>query len=153
MSLHHWRISRNTHPSGIVVLMPSSSELMTITISIISHGVFRCAGIPSSRTIIMGMEMEMVNWFHYFRLGTCYRIHLEVTRSVSWYYSHRIPTITITMAIITITITITIELVSQFVCISPEMEHMQESLCSLRFASKVNSCQIGTARRNVNVTM
>ncbi|KAJ1735325.1 kinesin-like nuclear fusion protein [Coemansia biformis] len=34
-----------------------------------------------------------------------------------------------------------------FVCVSPSAASAQESLCSLQFATKVNSCQIGTARR------
>ncbi|KAJ2215446.1 kinesin-like nuclear fusion protein [Coemansia sp. RSA 487] len=34
-----------------------------------------------------------------------------------------------------------------FVCINPSPSSAQESLCSLQFATKVNSCQIGTARR------
>ncbi|KAJ1680011.1 kinesin-like nuclear fusion protein [Spiromyces aspiralis] len=34
-----------------------------------------------------------------------------------------------------------------FVCISPSPTSAQESLCSLRFATKVNSCHIGTAKR------
>ncbi|KAJ2558926.1 kinesin-like nuclear fusion protein [Coemansia sp. RSA 1933] len=34
-----------------------------------------------------------------------------------------------------------------FVCINPSPASTQESLCSLQFATKVNSCQIGTARR------
>lgn len=38
-----------------------------------------------------------------------------------------------------------------FVNISPLQSHVQESLCSLRFAAKVNNCQIGTARRNVKM--
>ncbi|KAJ1918189.1 kinesin-like nuclear fusion protein [Mycoemilia scoparia] len=37
-----------------------------------------------------------------------------------------------------------------FVCISPSPSSAQESLCSLRFATKVNSCQIGTAKRQSN---
>ncbi|KAJ1657844.1 kinesin-like nuclear fusion protein [Dispira simplex] len=36
-----------------------------------------------------------------------------------------------------------------FVNISPLTTNFQETLCSLRFATKVNSCQIGTARRNI----
>eukprot|EP00824_Muranothrix_gubernata_P016118 TRINITY_DN3353_c0_g1_i1.p1 TRINITY_DN3353_c0_g1~~TRINITY_DN3353_c0_g1_i1.p1 ORF type:complete len:481 (+),score=113.46 TRINITY_DN3353_c0_g1_i1:25-1443(+) len=35
-----------------------------------------------------------------------------------------------------------------FVNINPSSEALNESICSLRFASKVNSCEIGTARRN-----
>ncbi|KAJ1849881.1 kinesin-like nuclear fusion protein [Coemansia sp. RSA 2708] len=34
-----------------------------------------------------------------------------------------------------------------FVCVNPNPTSTQESLCSLQFATKVNSCQIGTARR------
>ncbi|KAJ2694346.1 kinesin-like nuclear fusion protein [Coemansia sp. RSA 1285] len=34
-----------------------------------------------------------------------------------------------------------------FVCVNPSPASTQESLCSLQFATKVNSCQIGTARR------
>ncbi|KAJ2720443.1 kinesin-like nuclear fusion protein [Coemansia sp. Benny D115] len=34
-----------------------------------------------------------------------------------------------------------------FVCVNPSPSSTQESLCSLQFATKVNSCQIGTARR------
>ncbi|KAJ2909093.1 kinesin-like nuclear fusion protein [Coemansia aciculifera] len=34
-----------------------------------------------------------------------------------------------------------------FVCVNPSPGSTQESLCSLQFATKVNSCQIGTARR------
>lgn len=36
-----------------------------------------------------------------------------------------------------------------FVNISPTSNYAAESLCSLRFASKVNACEIGVARRNV----
>eukprot|EP00775_Hariotina_reticulata_P007822 gene7822-8019_t len=36
-----------------------------------------------------------------------------------------------------------------FVNISPTTEFAPESLCSLRFAAKVNACEIGVARRNV----
>lgn len=35
-----------------------------------------------------------------------------------------------------------------FVNVSPARGNFQETLCSLRFATKVNSCQIGTARRS-----
>lgn len=35
-----------------------------------------------------------------------------------------------------------------FVNVSPARTNFQETLCSLRFATKVNSCQIGTARKN-----
>jgi len=35
-----------------------------------------------------------------------------------------------------------------FLNIAPEASAAQESLCSLRFAAKVNACEIGTARRN-----
>ncbi|KAJ1895768.1 kinesin-like nuclear fusion protein, partial [Kickxella alabastrina] len=34
-----------------------------------------------------------------------------------------------------------------FVCVNPSPASAQESLCSLQFATKVNSCQIGTAKR------
>jgi kinesin family protein C1 len=34
-----------------------------------------------------------------------------------------------------------------FVNVSPARGNFQETLCSLRFATKVNACQIGTARR------
>lgn len=34
-----------------------------------------------------------------------------------------------------------------FVNVSPAKHNFQETLCSLRFATKVNACQIGTARR------
>lgn len=39
-----------------------------------------------------------------------------------------------------------------FVNVSPSRDFAQESLCSLRFAAKVNSCEIGVARRNVKST-
>lgn len=38
-----------------------------------------------------------------------------------------------------------------FVNISHASESFNESLCSLRFAAKVNSCQVGTARRSANI--
>lgn len=34
-----------------------------------------------------------------------------------------------------------------FVNLSPDVEHVKETLCSLRFAAKVNSCEIGPARK------
>ena len=33
--------------------------------------------------------------------------------------------------------------------VSPVTDSAHESLCSLRFAAKVNACEIGTAKRNV----
>lgn len=36
-----------------------------------------------------------------------------------------------------------------FVNIAPTVDAANESLCSLRFAAKVNATEIGTARRNV----
>jgi kinesin family protein C1 len=36
-----------------------------------------------------------------------------------------------------------------FVNIAPTADFAPESLCSLRFAAKVNACEIGVARRNV----
>lgn len=36
-----------------------------------------------------------------------------------------------------------------FVNVSPSVGAVQETLCSLRFATKVNACHIGTARRVV----
>lgn len=35
-----------------------------------------------------------------------------------------------------------------FLNIAPEPAAAPESLCSLRFAAKVNACEIGTARRS-----
>eukprot|EP00941_MAST-03F_sp_MAST-3F-sp1_P006464 g6464.t1 len=32
------------------------------------------------------------------------------------------------------------------VCLSPELQHLNESLCSLRFAKKVNACQVGRTK-------
>jgi kinesin family protein C1 len=36
-----------------------------------------------------------------------------------------------------------------FLNLAPEPEHLQESLCTLRFGAKANSAEIGTARKNV----
>lgn len=36
-----------------------------------------------------------------------------------------------------------------FVNVAPTLDAVNESLCSLRFAAKVNACEVGTARRNV----
>ena len=36
-----------------------------------------------------------------------------------------------------------------FVNIAPVPEAVNESVCSLRFAAKVNACVVGTAKRNV----
>lgn len=36
-----------------------------------------------------------------------------------------------------------------FVNVAPSADAAAESLCSLRFAAKVNACNIGTARTNV----
>lgn len=38
-----------------------------------------------------------------------------------------------------------------FVNVAPTLESAQESLCSLRFAAKVNACEIGQAKRQVQV--
>eukprot|EP00669_Euglena_mutabilis_P003164 TRINITY_DN14103_c0_g1_i1.p1 TRINITY_DN14103_c0_g1~~TRINITY_DN14103_c0_g1_i1.p1 ORF type:complete len:396 (+),score=100.22 TRINITY_DN14103_c0_g1_i1:29-1189(+) len=38
-----------------------------------------------------------------------------------------------------------------FVNVSPAIDHAGETLCSLRFAAKANSCEIGSARRNASV--
>ena len=40
-----------------------------------------------------------------------------------------------------------------FVNVAPGLEHQAESLSSLRFAAKVNSCEIGTARRAAGQAM
>jgi len=37
-----------------------------------------------------------------------------------------------------------------FVNLCPEKDRIDESLCSLRFAAKVNDCQIGIAKRTTN---
>ena len=39
-----------------------------------------------------------------------------------------------------------------FVNINPVPDHLKESLCSLRFAAKVNACEIGIARRRVKTS-
>ena len=42
-----------------------------------------------------------------------------------------------------------------FVNVNPEAESLQESLCSLRFAAKVNACQTaarGGAKKHVSLT-
>ena len=39
-----------------------------------------------------------------------------------------------------------------FVNLCPEKDKIDESLCSLRFAAKVNQCQIGIAKRTVNIS-
>ncbi|KAG0740622.1 hypothetical protein G6F57_005832 [Rhizopus arrhizus] len=36
-----------------------------------------------------------------------------------------------------------------FVNVSPLVEHFNETLCSLRFATKVNSCHVGTAKKSI----
>ncbi|KAL8551082.1 hypothetical protein ACS0TY_000239 [Phlomoides rotata] len=38
-----------------------------------------------------------------------------------------------------------------FVNISPESTFMGESLCSLRFAAHINTCEIGVPRRQTNI--
>ncbi|MCO5571610.1 hypothetical protein L7F22_025356 [Adiantum nelumboides] len=40
-----------------------------------------------------------------------------------------------------------------FVNISPEAKSVSESLCSLRFAAKVNACEIGVPRRNTQIRL
>eukprot|EP01004_Peranema_trichophorum_P009828 NODE_857_length_2296_cov_45.049701_g731_i0.p1 GENE.NODE_857_length_2296_cov_45.049701_g731_i0~~NODE_857_length_2296_cov_45.049701_g731_i0.p1 ORF type:complete len:730 (-),score=148.81 NODE_857_length_2296_cov_45.049701_g731_i0:107-2017(-) len=39
--------------------------------------------------------------------------------------------------------------VLMFVNVSPIAGHVNESICSLRFASKVNSCEVGPSRKNI----
>jgi kinesin family protein C1 len=38
-----------------------------------------------------------------------------------------------------------------FVNVAPSRDFAPETLCSLRFAAKVNACEIGQAKRNVKV--
>ena len=38
-----------------------------------------------------------------------------------------------------------------FVNVAPSKDFAHETLCSLRFAAKVNACEIGQAKRNVKV--
>ena len=40
-----------------------------------------------------------------------------------------------------------------FVNVSPLPPHSHETLCSLRFASKVNVCEIGVAKRNTKIDL